>query len=79
MATIRKRGKSWQAQVRLANCSPKSKTFPTKEAAKQWARIITHQLFNEAQTPPESRHTLASVLERYRDNVVSLKISKILR
>ena len=77
MATIRKRGKSWQAQVRLANCPPKSKTFPTKEAAKQWARIITHQLLSDAQTLPESRHTLASVLERYRDNVVSLKISKV--
>ena len=61
MATIRKRGKSWQAQVRLANCPPTK--IPSKEAAKQWARIITHQLFNDAQTPPESRHTLASVLE----------------
>lgn len=76
MATIRKRGKSWQAQIRLAECPAKSKSFPTKKAAEHWVRIITHQMLDDKATPPASRHALATLLERYRDNIVSLKISK---
>ena len=76
MATIRKRGKSWQAQIRLAECPAKSRSFPTKKAAEHWVSIITHQMLDDKATPPASRHTLATLLERYRDNIVSLKISK---
>lgn len=76
MATIRKRGKSWQAQIRLADHAPQSKSFSTKAAAEQWARITTHQVLDDHAAPPESRHTLASILEHYRDKIVSLKISK---
>jgi len=76
METIRKRGKSWQAQIRLADHPPQSKSFPTKAAAEQWVRITTYQLFDDNATPPVSRHTLASILEQYRDKIVSLKISK---
>ena len=75
-ATIRKRGKSWQAQIRLAECPAKSKSFPTKKAAEHWVRIVTHQMLDDKATPPASRHTLATLLERYRDDIVSLKISK---
>jgi hypothetical protein len=64
MATIRKRGKSWQAQIRLAECPAKSKSFPTKKAAEHWVRIITHQMLDDKATPPASRHTLATLLER---------------
>ena len=64
MATIRKRGKSWQAQIRLAECPAKSKSFPTKEAAEHWVRIITHQMLDDKATPPASRHTLATLLKR---------------
>ena len=76
MATIRKRGKSWQAQIRLAECPAKSKSFPTKKAAEHWVRIITHQMLDNKATPPASRHTVASLLEQYCENIVSLKISK---
>jgi hypothetical protein len=76
MATVRKRGKSWQAQIRLAECPAKSKSFPTKKAAEHWVRIITHQMLDDKATPPASRYALATLLERYRDNIVSLKISK---
>jgi integrase len=69
IATIRKRGKSWQAQIRLAECPAKSKSFPTKKAAEHWVRIITHQMLDDKATPPASRHTLATLLERYRDNI----------
>ena len=50
MATIRKRGKSWQAQIRLAECPAKSKSFPTKKAAEHWVRIITHQMLDDKST-----------------------------
>ena len=76
MATIRKRGKSWQAQIRLADHPPQSKSFSTKAAGQQWARITTHQLLDDHAAPPASRHTLASILEQYREKIVSLKISK---
>jgi hypothetical protein len=33
-------------------------------------------MLDDKATPPASRHTLATLLERYRDNIVSLKISK---
>ena len=65
MATIRKRGKSWQAQIRLADHLPKSKSFSTKAAAQQWARITTYQLLDDPAAPPASRHTLTSILEQY--------------
>ena len=76
MATIRKRGKSWQAQIRLADHPARSKTFSTRKAAEQWARIATHQLLDEHSNPPATRYTLESILERYRDTIVSLKIAK---
>ena len=64
MATIRKRGKSSQAQIRLAECPSQSKSFSTKGAAQQWARITNHQLLDEHVAPPASRLTLASILEQ---------------
>jgi ketopantoate reductase len=38
MATIRKRGSSWQAQVRREGFPPIPKSFPTKAEAAAWAR-----------------------------------------
>jgi hypothetical protein len=38
MATIRKRGSSWQAQVRREGFPPISKSFLTKAEAAAWAR-----------------------------------------
>ena len=77
MATIRKRGKSWQAQIRLADHPPQSKSFSTKAAAEQWARITTHQLLDDHDAPTISRHSLASILEQYREKIVILKISEV--
>ena len=77
MATIRKRGKSWQAQIRLADHPPQSKSFSTKAAAQKWARITTHQLLDDHDAPTISRHTLASILEQYREKIVILKISEV--
>ena len=38
MASIRKRGSTWQAQVRREGSPPLSKTFATKADAQVWAR-----------------------------------------
>ena len=64
MATIRKRGKSWQAQIRLADYPPQSKSFSTRTATERWARLTTHQLLDNHAAPSESRYTLASILEQ---------------
>lgn len=37
MATIRQRGKSWQAQVKYPDGTVRAKSFPTKALAKAWA------------------------------------------
>ena len=77
MATIRKRGNLWKVQIRLADHPPKSQSFSIKAAAQQWARITTNQLLDDHAAPPASRHTLASILEQYREKIVSLKISRV--
>jgi hypothetical protein len=51
MAIIRNRGKSLQAQIRLADHPPQSKSFSTKTATEQWARITTHQLLDDHAAP----------------------------
>ena len=38
MATIRKRGDKWQAQIRRDNAPPISKSFRLKEDALKWCR-----------------------------------------
>ena len=37
MASIRRRGKKYQVQVRLQDASPKSKTFLKRSDAERWA------------------------------------------
>ncbi|WP_199435633.1 hypothetical protein [Xanthomonas oryzae] len=44
MATLQSRGKRWRAIVRRKGHAPKSKTFPTKTAAKTWAERIDREL-----------------------------------
>lgn len=43
MATIDKRGDGWRAQVRRRGSQPKSKTFPTKAMAVEWAARIERE------------------------------------
>ena len=51
MTIIRKRGKSWQAQIRLEDQPPQSKSFSTRTATEQWARLTTHQLIDNHAAP----------------------------
>lgn len=72
MATIRKRGSSWQAQVRREGSPPVSKSFPTKAAASAWARGLEAQI-DTAHLSPSIRdlrtRTVAHLLERYDEEV----------
>jgi hypothetical protein len=44
MASIRKRGTTWQAQVRREGYSPLSKTFASKADAQVWARDMERSI-----------------------------------
>jgi integrase len=76
MATIRKRGSSWQAQVRREGSPPVSKSFPTKAAASAWARALEAQI-DTADLSPSIRDlrtmTVADLLKRYEEEVTPSK------
>jgi hypothetical protein len=76
MASIRKRGSSWQAQVRRESYPPFSKTFTTKADAQAWARDQERSI-DRAEAPTSTRElkglTVADLLRRYRDTVTSTK------
>lgn len=55
MATIRKRGSSWQAQVIRRGHRPEFKSFPTKAEAQAWARRIEADADSAAETLASAR------------------------
>ena len=69
MATIRKRGKKWQVQVRRQNWPPASRTFATSSDAKHWA--LQQEAGLTLQSKPEfclktlRTVSLAELIERY--------------
>ncbi|HKD21077.1 MAG TPA: site-specific integrase [Rhizomicrobium sp.] len=72
MATIRKRGDTWQAQVRR-NSKTISRTFKQKSAAQKWAQQVEQEAAQFGFTGDHaclSRLRVADVLERFRDTVV---------
>jgi integrase len=72
MATIRKRGGKWQAQVRR-NGETNSRTFIQKADAQRWASQIELEADRKGlQTDLASltRTTVSDLLERFRDSVV---------
>jgi integrase len=76
MASIRKRGTTWQAQVRRDGYSPLSKTFTSKADAQAWARD-QERAIDRAEAPTSIRElkglTVADLLRRYRDTVTPTK------
>src|SRR5258708_13243181 len=76
MATIRRRGATWQAQVRRQGHATLSRTFRLKADAEQWARQKEAEI-DRGELPVDTRvlrsHTLAHLLERYADTVVPRK------
>ena len=76
MATIRKRGRKWQVQVRC-NGQAASRTFTKRADAVRWSRDAERQAergeLQSVSTPTIEYMTLAQVLERYRDTVTTTK------
>jgi integrase len=78
MATIRKRGDTWQAQVRRQGAYPVSRTFKSKSDAQVWARSMESQI-DRADLPVGFRElsklTLGTLIERYLIEVTPRKRS----
>ena len=65
MATFRKRGRAWVAQVKIQG-QFKSKSFPTKAEAEKWAVAVVQQ-------PLDSGRTFRDLMERYLAEVTARK------
>jgi len=74
MSSIRKRGETYQAQVRLSGGRASSATFKTKAEAQVWVR---EQAFALAQLPKnrDERTTLGDVIERFISDVIPIRQS----
>ena len=76
MATIRKRGSSWQAQVRREGYSPLSKTFPSKADAAAGAKD-QERAIDRAELPTTARAlkglTVGDLLRRYSEAITPTK------
>jgi integrase len=76
MATIRRRGTTWQVQVRRQGHATLSRTFRLKADAEQWARQKEAEI-DRGELPVDTRilrsYTLAQLLERYAAIVVPRK------
>jgi integrase len=76
VATIRKRGERWQAQVRLQGHPPLAKTFTLKADAEAWARrqeVSIERGEIESGGRSLKAFFLVDLLERYETDVTPLK------
>ena len=75
MATFQKRGNVWRAQVRKAGTAPKSKTFPTKAAAKAWADRVEFNVMAVAAGGqiPMRGVTIGDLIDRYNIEIRPIK------
>ncbi len=76
MATIRKRGRSWQVQVRHIGFPARSKSFSSKAAAVAWAQARERDyapIDDSIDRPAGSRLTVGGLLQRYQTEVTALK------
>jgi hypothetical protein len=76
VATLRKRGRWWQVQVRRNGRATLSRSFRLKSDALAWAHQHEHEA--ERQGLPTAHKalrgiTVADILSRYRDEVVPRK------
>ena len=79
MGNIRKRGKSWTAQVRVSGWQSFTKIFDTKSSAQEWIKHTEHALKSNV-LPDYSVQSMAlyGLLDRYAEKVSSnLKGSEI--
>jgi|SRR5688572_12333598 len=79
MATIRKRGTKWQAQVRRLGTAPITRSFLQRADAMAWARQVEADADRRG-LPGDlkllDKTTLGDVLVRFRDSVVALRKSR---
>ena len=75
MASIRKRGNKWQAQVRRGGIKGISKSFLRKADAERWSRQMEAAVDAGLYEPPEatSISTVADLLKKYLTHVTSKK------
>lgn len=75
MASIRRRGASWQARVTRAGFQPVVKTFTSKLQAEQWGRAQEHALDLQACKGgiPAKGLTFGDLLQRYLECVTPTK------
>ncbi|EHP89962.1 integrase family protein [Methylorubrum extorquens DSM 13060] len=76
MATIRKRGRSWQVQVRHVGFPTRSKSFSSKAAAVAWAQARERDyapIEDHAERPGGDSLTVAGLLQRYQIEITALK------
>ena len=76
MASLRKRGNKWQAQVRLAGAGPITRSFPLKKDAVHWASVQESKLRLGVYAPPDDKQinsTVAEMLIRYAAEDVGKK------
>lgn len=68
MATFRKRGDTWLAEIRRKNHPYISKTFPTKRAAQIWASEVEHTMDNRGRVSAD-KTKLADLFARFAEEV----------
>ena len=75
MASIRKRGDTWQARVSRQGFPPETKSFPTKAEADRWSRIVEGSMDSRqyVSTREAETTTLGDLLKRYRETVTPSK------
>lgn len=75
MASIRRRGDSYQARVIRQGFPPETKTFTTKADAERWAREIESAMdsHRHVNSRPAETTTLGDLLRRYRESVTPMK------
>lgn len=74
MASIRKRGKSWTAEVRLKGVQKRS-SFPTKSEAQQWATEVERKI-RAGQGMSVHNRTVRDAFDRYSEEVSVHKPSR---
>jgi integrase len=78
MATFRKRGQSWEVQIRRLGHASLTRSFKSKQDATVWARQVEGQL-DRSDLPHRLRDaqrlTLGNLLERYRHEITPRKKS----
>lgn len=73
MATIRKRGKKWQVQVRLSDRPSQSRSFEKYSEARSWARSQEGSVSKKTKTMMASSTTISELIDRYMTDVLPMK------